>query len=300
MRKIFSKILEENLILNKKNFLITGDLGFNVLDNIKENFKENFLNIGICEQSMLSFSAGLSKHYKNVFVYSIANFNTFRALEQIRNDICYQDNKVIIVSVGTGFAYGKLGYTHYGIEDIGIINTLPNIHIYNPLDEDQFRLIFNKILKINKPVYLRLNRDSGVKFKRTNKLNSSGFDKINYKPKNKITILSYGYSTSLAYQYIKKENLDEKINIIDCYQLKPFNTKEILKLIKNSHKIIILEEHRPETGLFGIFSYNCIDKINEKKIFSIGLNNESFSRYGDHDFMLNKYLNFEEKIKKYI
>ena len=41
MRKIFSKILEENLILNKKNFLITWDLGFNVLDNIKENFKES-------------------------------------------------------------------------------------------------------------------------------------------------------------------------------------------------------------------------------------------------------------------
>ena len=157
MRKIFAKILEEKLVQDKNNFLITGDLGFKVLDNIKKNFVENFLNIGICEQSMLSFSAGLSKHYKNVFVYSIANFNTFRALEQIRNDICYQNNKVIIVSVGTGFAYGKLGYTHYGIEDIGIMNGLPNIHIYNPLDEKQLRLIFNKILKIIKPVYLRIN-----------------------------------------------------------------------------------------------------------------------------------------------
>jgi len=300
MRKIFAKILEEKLALDKNNFLITGDLGFKVLDNIKKNFKENFLNIGICEQSMLSFSAGLSKHYKNAFVYSIANFNTFRALEQIRNDICYQNNKVIIVSVGTGFAYGKLGYTHYGIEDIGIMNGLPNIHIYNPLDEKQLRLIFNKILKINKPVYLRLNRDSGEKFNRSHKLDNTGFDKINYNPKNKITILGYGYSTSLAYKFSKKENLENKLNIIDCYQLKPFNTNEVLKLIKNSNKIIILDEHRSATGLSGIFSYNCIDKINEKKIFNIGLDNIDFSRYGDHDFMVKKYLNFEKKLKEYI
>ncbi len=300
MRKLFSKILEEKLALDKNSFLITGDLGYKVLDNIKEKFNENFLNIGICEQSMLSFSSGLSKHYKNVFVYSIANFNTFRALEQIRNDICYQNNKVIIVSVGTGFAYGKLGYTHYGIEDIGIMNGLPNIHIYNPLDEDQLRLIFNKILKINKPVYLRLNRDSGEKFRRSHKLDNTGFDKINYNPKNKTTILSYGYSTSLAYKFIEKKNLSNQINIIDCYQLKPFNTGEILRLIQNSNKIIILEEHRSATGLSGIFSYNCIDKINEKKIFSIGLDNEVFSRYGDHDFMINKYLKFEQKLKEYI
>ena len=47
----------------------------------------------------------------------------------------------------------------------------------------------------------------------------------------------------------------------------------------------------------GIFSYNCIDKINEKKIFNIGLDNIDFSRYGDHDFMVKKYLNFEKKLK---
>ena len=99
----------------------------------------------------------------------------------------------------------------------------------------------------------------------------------------------------MAYKFSKKENLENELNIIDCYQLKPFNTNEVLKLIKNSNKIIILDEHRSATGLSGIFSYNCIDKINEKKIFSIGLDNIDFSRYGDHDFMIKKYLNFEKK-----
>ena len=54
-----------------------------------------------------------SSNYKNTFVYSITNFNTFRGGTN-KNDIYYQNNKVIITSVGTGFSYGKLGYTHYG------------------------------------------------------------------------------------------------------------------------------------------------------------------------------------------
>lgn len=38
---------------------------------------------------MMSVAAGLALNGKTVYVYSIANFITFRCLEQIRNDGCY-------------------------------------------------------------------------------------------------------------------------------------------------------------------------------------------------------------------
>ena len=66
----------------------------------------------------------------------------FRALEQIRNDICFHNLNVKIVTVGSGFAYAAAGYTHYGIEDIAIIRTLPNISIFCPADPIQLNIIF--------------------------------------------------------------------------------------------------------------------------------------------------------------
>ena len=78
MRKHFADIINKKSKVDKSIFLITGDLGFGVLDKFRIENKGNFLNIGICEQTMLSFSAGMSQEFQNTFVYSISNFNTFR------------------------------------------------------------------------------------------------------------------------------------------------------------------------------------------------------------------------------
>ena len=67
-------------------------------------------------------------------VNSIANFPTFRCLEQIRNDVCYMDNPVTIVSVGAGLVYGVHGYSHHAVEDLAIMRSLPTMKIYSPCD----------------------------------------------------------------------------------------------------------------------------------------------------------------------
>ena len=69
MRSVFIKELEKSF--NRKMIFIS-DLGFGVLDQLKNKFSTNYLNIGICEQTMIGFAAGLSEEYENVFVYSIS------------------------------------------------------------------------------------------------------------------------------------------------------------------------------------------------------------------------------------
>ena len=298
MRKHFAKIINEYAKSREDIFLITGDLGYGVLDEYSKINNKKFLNIGICEQSMMSFAAGFSSNFKNTFVYSITNFNIFRGAEQIRNDICYQNNKVIITSVGTGFSYGKLGYTHYGIEDIGLINSFPNILIYNPLDQFQLQKIFPIILKEKKPVYLRLNRDIDFNLNKIRKFDNSGFEKIFFQKKNKITFLSFGYTTKIVFKYLKKMKIIDNVNLIDCYKLKPFNRKKLIPLIKNSKKIIIVEEHISSNGLKSIFLENMHDLIKGIEVESIGIDNQKFYNYGDHDFMINKYINIHKKIER--
>src|SRR3546814_20511841 len=101
--------------------LITGDLGFGVLNAYIERFPHQFLNAGVAEQNMTGLAAGLALEGHKVYTYSIGNFTTLRCLEQLRNDVCYHDADVTAVAVGGGFSYGQLGMSHFATEDLAIL-----------------------------------------------------------------------------------------------------------------------------------------------------------------------------------
>ena len=104
MRNNFINVITEEAVKNKDIVLVTGDLGFNVLNKFEEKCPNQFINAGIAEQNMTSVAAGLALSGKKVFTYSIGNFCTLRCLEQIRNDICYHNADVKIISLAAGFA----------------------------------------------------------------------------------------------------------------------------------------------------------------------------------------------------
>ena len=88
MRAAFIDRLMQMAENDEKIILVTGDLGFGVLDEYIKRFPRQYINAGVTEQSMMSLSAGLASMGYRVFVYSIGNFPTLRCLEQIRNDVC--------------------------------------------------------------------------------------------------------------------------------------------------------------------------------------------------------------------
>lgn len=161
MRDSFIYSLLEHAKKDPDIFLITGDLGFGVLEKFQESLPNQFINSGVNEQSMMGLAAGLASTGKKVFVYSIGNFPTLRCLEQIRNDICYMNNPVKIVSVGGGYSYGNQGYTHHALEDVAVMRALPNMEVIVPSDETETRAITKLILELNRPSYLRLSKKIG-------------------------------------------------------------------------------------------------------------------------------------------
>ena len=138
--------------------LVTGDLGFNFFEEYSCRFPEQFLNAGICEQSMAGICAGLALTGRKVFMYSIGNFPTLRCLEQIRNDICYHELPVFIVSNGGGMAYGYLGMSHHGTEDISVMRSLPGMTVCAPADPLEVEALMDFIFSHGKPAFLRMNR----------------------------------------------------------------------------------------------------------------------------------------------
>src|SRR5207245_8966920 len=158
MRNAFFRALYALAERDERVFLIVGDLGFGVVEPFAERFPGRFLNAGVAEQDMTGIAAGLALCGKIVFTYSIANFPTLRCFEQIRNDVCYHNANVKVVSVGGGLAYGALGVTHHATEDIAVMRTLPNMTIVAPADSIEAELATRALATQSGPAYLRLGR----------------------------------------------------------------------------------------------------------------------------------------------
>ena len=158
MRTAFIKQLIEEAKTNDKIFLLIGDLGYNVVTPFAEAYPDRFINVGICEQNMVGIASGLAMNGYNVYLYSIGNFPTLRCIEQIRNDVCYYNGNVKVVSVGAGFAYGSSGVSHHATEDIGMMRTLPNMVICSPSDPSEAKAITHISAQYNGCMYIRLGK----------------------------------------------------------------------------------------------------------------------------------------------
>ena len=109
MRSAFVRALLRVACEDRRVVLLTGDLGFAVLDEFRAKCPTQFYNVGVAEQNLAGVATGLALSGHVVFTYSIGNFPTLRCLEQLRNDVCYHRADVKVVTVGGGLAYGALG-----------------------------------------------------------------------------------------------------------------------------------------------------------------------------------------------
>lgn len=158
MRNAFIDELISLATENPNIVLMVGDLGFSVIEPFQDKFPDRFFNAGIAEQNMMGMAAGLASEGCHVFVYSIANFPTFRCAEQIRNDVAYHNLPVTIVSVGGGLAYGNLGYSHHAVQDYALMRVMPNMLLAAPGDPLEVRACMRYLVTHPQPSYLRLGK----------------------------------------------------------------------------------------------------------------------------------------------
>jgi transketolase len=155
MRNVFCSTLVK-FAANPDFVFLTGDLGFQALEPLREQMGARFINAGIAEQNMVSVAAGLGKSRMRPWVYSIAPFLYARAFEQIRNDVCLHGIPVVLVGNGGGYGYGVMGSTHHAIEDYGVLLSLPSIRAYLPAFDSDVREIIHHLMEAEHPAYLRL------------------------------------------------------------------------------------------------------------------------------------------------
>ena len=186
--------------------LVVGDLGYKVIEPFADEFPHLFFNAGVAEQNMMGLAAGMASEGVHVFVYSIANFPTFRCAEQVRNDVDYHNLPVTIVSVGGGLAYGNLGYSHHAVQDYALLRSMPNMLIAAPGDPMEVRGCIRYLIENPCPSYLRLGKAGEPNFHPTVPIITPGKwlpIEISGRVDIKRTILSTGATLELANNLLK-------------------------------------------------------------------------------------------------
>jgi len=286
MRKLLIKHLIK-LNKNKKIYLIINDLGFNVIEPFKNKFSDRIFNAGVAEQNMMGMAAGIASEKCKVYVYSIANFSTFRCAEQIRNDIDYHKLPVTIVSVGSGVGYGNLGYTHHALQDYALMRSFPNMLILSPGNNNELINSLNYINKNPQPSYLRLDKDEhhNIKFKKFD-ISPGKIIKLVDGNKKKI-ILTTGPVQNIAHDLIKNHYKEYSLYSMPIWGMKSKST--VKNIIKNFKEIITVEDHFYDGG-FGSWLQETINNTKIKTIIkSKYISNNVINEVGSKKYLLTKY-----------
>ncbi len=276
-------------LLAKKDpsiMLITGDLGFGVLDGFAKDFPDQYINAGVAEQNMTGIATGLAMEGRKVFTYSIGNFNTLRCLEQIRNDACYHEANVNIVSVGGGFSYGPLGYSHHATEDLAIMRAIPNCRVFSPTNTWEVEQIVNNMVNMVGVNYLRIDKSSAPNLNKKNIPFKIGEGRIVKEGKD-IAIIACGGILDLALRARELyESKNISIRVVSIHSIKPFDEKIVIDCAKETGGIITLEEHSKLGGLGSIVCETFVkNRVLPKKFKMMGLDSKFSTIVGSQDYL---------------
>ncbi len=198
---------------------------------------------------MTAIAAGLAMCGKVVFTYSIANFPTLRCLEQVRNDVCYHNADVKIVSVGGGLGYGALGISHHATEDIAVMRALPRMTVVAPGDPLEAEFATRALVDRPGPAYLRLGtrgepqvHEPGLSFRLG--------EAIRVRDGGTITLITTGtmlYNTVLAAERLGQQGIQARV--LSMHTVKPLDRAAVLAAARETDAIFTIEEHSILGGL---------------------------------------------------
>jgi transketolase len=248
MRNAFVETLYELAEQDDRIWLLTGDLGFSVLERFARRFPKRYVNMGVAEQNMTGVASGLALEGNIVFTYSIANFPVMRCLEQVRNDVCYHNLNVKIVAVGGGVAYGAAGYTHHAVEDLAVMRAMPHMIVLAPGDPVEVRLATRAVANWAGPCYLRLGKGGEPLVHETAPAFQIGKALV-VREGTDVTLVSTG---AILGEVMKAAALlapQIQVGVLSMPTVKPLDHNAIIKAASQAKLVVTVEEHSAVGGL---------------------------------------------------
>jgi transketolase len=289
MRTRFFRELVDAASKDARIVLLTGDLGFGVVEPFVEACPGQFVNAGVAEQNMTGLAAGIALSGGKAFTYSIANFPTLRCLEQIRNDIAYHGADVTVVAVGGGLAYGQLGMSHHATEDLAIMRAIPGLAVAAPGDPVETGTVVRDLLAHGGPAYLRLGKageasvhEEGLRFERG--------ESVQLRPAGQVALLSTG---ALLGEVCAAADLLEghgiRAGIRSFPWLDPLDVEAIRAEASRCEVVVTVEEHSVVGGLGSAVAEVLAETRGAPPLLRIALPAHYTSVVGDQQYLRSVY-----------
>ena len=300
-RRAFFLKLTEEAAKNPDTIILSADVSRGSgLEKFHQEYPEQFHNIGIAEQNMIGIAAGMAKVGLNVFATTFATFITTRCLDQIRINLGYMEFPIKLVGRGSGFCSGTTGPTHYAVEDIAVMRTIPNVTIVYPADALEAVKLAEAAMNFNKPLYIRLNDSVNVPIVYKADYDFEIGKGIVLQEGADVTIFATGtmVAPSLkAAKILSDENIS--VAVVNLHTIKPLDFELVEKYSVGRKIIVSVEEHGIIGGLGSAIAESNSAKKSMPPLVRIGLP-DAYCKGGSYDFLLDKYGLTAEKIAERI
>lgn len=302
-RKTFGTILTALAPEHPEMMVLAADVASSAgLSEFARKYPAQFLNTGIAEQAMIGTAAGLAKEGYCVFAVSFAPFASMRCFEMIRSYLGYMNLNVKVVGIASGLSMGVGGNTHYGLEDLAIMRTIPNMHVLSPADSTETVKAILALEEQDGPAYLRLTGVGGnpVVYKEdyTYQIGKG----IVLREGRDIAIVATGtmvYEALRAARILQKSNINA--TVVDIHTIKPLDTALLDQLFSAHQLLVTVEEHSVIGGLGSAVAEYKAGITGDSRQIMLGLP-DIFGKAGDYRYLLGKYnltaQHIAEKIKE--
>ncbi|MFI3324877.1 MAG: transketolase C-terminal domain-containing protein [Clostridia bacterium] len=268
---------EEILELGRENpdiFVVDCDIGKSCKTvEFSKELPMQHVNVGIAEQNACGVGVGLATCGKIPFVTTYAVFGSMRMCEQIRQEVCYTNLNVKIACSHGGLTPANDGASHQGIEDMGILRTIPNMTVVMGCDYYSTRKLVRKAAEIHGAVYLRFTRDAvPCIYDGTEEFEIGKAYKL--KDGDDVTIIANGDIMNLAvkaYEELKSQGINA--TVLDMHTIKPLDVDAVKKAINKTGKIVTVEDHNIINGLGSAVS-EVIAEEGKGKLIRIGIRDQ--------------------------
>ena len=244
MREVLSNFLATKASEDKNFFVMSGDHGYALFDEIRKKAPDQFYNTGVTEQALVGAAAGMAKTGKKMVIYGLACFIPMRVLEFIKMNICYEGLPVIILGDGAGTVYTTLGASHQCGEDIACLKTLP-IKIYSPADRYEMEICLEQAFLENMPTYIRIGKSDKPAVHTSGKRPKISAAIPLIEKDSETAIFATGSMVSTGKELAQKYDF----SLYSCPVLSFYKKEEMLTEMKKYKQIISLEEHSIHGGL---------------------------------------------------
>ena len=273
---------------NDNIVILNADLAKpNGFGNLQKKYPEKVINVGIAEQNMACIAAGMSSYGYIPFICTFTPFASRRICDQIAISICYAKQNVKIIGTDPGISAEYNGGTHMSMEDIGVLRSIPNMVIFEPVDNNQLKNLLPQIIDYKGPVYIRMFRKTTPDiFNEDEKFNL--FKSKVIKSGEDVSIFCSGIMVSEVLEANKElEKLGINAEIINVHTIKPLDEETVINSAKKTKAVVTAENHNIIGGLRSAvaetLSENCPVPLR-----SIGVR-DTFGQVGKMPFLKETY-----------